>query len=218
MAKGLQCPGCGHKHRLDSLPSRATFRCSSCGQMLRNPTRAARSSRPADGDAAPAGSRAADRAGDRSGDRSDRGPDRTAVMVAPPVARRPVGASPRAPRPPLAAPAPAGATPGAAAPAAPAGPAARMPLLLRLLIWVVALPVGGAVALMGARLIGYVDGSRLIDMISGEGWGRFLRVFSLVPVWALLSAGIVQGLEYLWSRRRAGRAGSYDGMRTAGES
>lgn len=84
--------------------------------------------------------------------------------------------------------------------------APRMSRVLRLLVWVLAVPLGGAVALLGARLIGFVDGSRLIDMISGDGgWSRYTRAFVLVPIWALISAGLVQGAEHLRNRLRARR-------------
>ncbi len=196
MAKGLQCPGCGHKHRLDRLPSTATFRCTGCGQLLRNPARASvPSGAPGRGVGAP-GTRAAPSAE----------ADRTAVMVAPPMAspRAPAGVRPPAPSV-SAAPGSDAASPGAA----PAGgdPGARMSRVLRFLVWVLAVPLGGAVALLGARLIGFVDGSRLIDMISGDGgWSRYTRAFVLVPIWALISAGLVQGAEHLRNRLRARRA------------
>lgn len=84
-----------------------------------------------------------------------------------------------------------------------------MSRVLRFLVWVLAVPLGGAVALLGARLIGFVDGSRLIDMISGDGgWSRYTRAFVLVPIWALISAGLVQGAEHLRDRRRSRRAAS----------
>ncbi len=193
MAKGLQCPACGHKHRLDALPSTATFRCAGCGQLLRNPARPSASPQ-APSRRGTAGAPA----------RTDRGADRTAVMVAPPIA--PPGVAPvevpaRAPAPP----APPEARPPRREPPGEAAP--RMPLVLRLVVWIVAVPVGGAVALLAARLIGFVDGSRLIDMISGDGWGRFSRLWALVPVWALLTAGLVQVAEHLWNRRRARRTG-----------
>lgn len=203
MAKGLQCPACGHKHRLDRLPATATFRCGGCGQVLRNPARAAAPTGPA-----PPGTPVRVAAG---GGRDD---DRTSVMVAPPVAppRRPppvgrASAPPPAPAPPAGG---EGTAPAATGPEP--APVPRPSAPLRLLLWVLAIPLGGAAALLGARAFGYVDGSRLLDMISGEGWGRFLRIFVLVPVWALLTAALVQSAEVLWLRRRARRAGQADAV------
>lgn len=199
MAKGLQCPGCGHKHRLDRLPSTATFRCTGCGQLLRNPARASVPS-----GAPPAPGRGVGAPGTRAAPSAEA--DRTAVMVAPPMASpRAPAAEGRAPVP--SAPAAPGSDAAAPGPAPPGGDVApRMSRVLRLLVWVLAVPLGGALALLGARLIGFVDGSRLIDMISGDGgWSRYTRAFVLVPIWALISAGLVQGAEHLRNRLRARR-------------
>src|SRR5690348_15518710 len=38
MAKALECPACGARHRLDQLPGTPTFRCTRCGQKLMVPT------------------------------------------------------------------------------------------------------------------------------------------------------------------------------------
>ena len=37
MAKALQCPSCGRKHPVTTLPHTATFPCSGCGQSLKVP-------------------------------------------------------------------------------------------------------------------------------------------------------------------------------------
>ena len=37
MAKALECPACGAKHRLDGLEPSTTFRCEQCGQTLKVP-------------------------------------------------------------------------------------------------------------------------------------------------------------------------------------
>ncbi len=37
MAKALECPACGAKHRLDGLEASTTFRCEQCGQTLKVP-------------------------------------------------------------------------------------------------------------------------------------------------------------------------------------
>src|SRR5439155_4537646 len=38
MARALECPACGARHRLDNLPDTPTFRCDRCGQALKVPT------------------------------------------------------------------------------------------------------------------------------------------------------------------------------------
>ena len=37
MARALECPACGHRHRLETIPSSGTFRCEQCGQVLKVP-------------------------------------------------------------------------------------------------------------------------------------------------------------------------------------
>src|SRR5690349_23985928 len=38
MARALECPACGYRHRLDTIPDSDTFRCEQCGQVLKAPT------------------------------------------------------------------------------------------------------------------------------------------------------------------------------------
>src|SRR3954453_16533760 len=38
MAGARECPACGHRHRLESIPDSATFRCEQCGQILKAPS------------------------------------------------------------------------------------------------------------------------------------------------------------------------------------
>src|SRR5918995_978181 len=37
MAKALQCPSCGRRHRVSGLPDAPMFRCEGCGQRLKVP-------------------------------------------------------------------------------------------------------------------------------------------------------------------------------------
>lgn len=37
MAQALQCPACGHRHRVRAVPAGITFRCRGCGRALRAP-------------------------------------------------------------------------------------------------------------------------------------------------------------------------------------
>jgi hypothetical protein len=183
MAKALQCPACGNKHPVSALPDAPTFRCEQCGRALKVPAQV----RPARVTAA----RAA----------RERDADRTATMPAP--ARAPSGQ--------------AGgggvAAPPTPAPAAPQREAARPPPRpgvmwpLRLLAWLVALPVGLLAVVWPARELGFLSGQRLLDVVVGTGWGRYWRVLAIAPAWALVTAVLVQlmvfGLRKLSARRRA---------------
>ena len=37
MASALQCPACGHKHRLSALTGDPIFACEQCGRLLKTP-------------------------------------------------------------------------------------------------------------------------------------------------------------------------------------
>ncbi len=55
MATALQCPACGHRHRLDAVGDRAVFPCAKCSRQLKAPSQA----RPGDVRAGSSGTRAA---------------------------------------------------------------------------------------------------------------------------------------------------------------
>ena len=82
MAKALECPACGAKHRLDGLEPSTTFRCERCGQTLKVPASLAAAR--ADADAA------------RRTVSSTTSPDAAsgAGTVAPPPRRRTSGSAP----------------------------------------------------------------------------------------------------------------------------
>lgn len=171
MAGALQCPACGHKHRLDRFPGAPTFRCARCRRMLRTPPEFRRPEPGAPPRAGP-GTRVRPLPS-----RVQRGgaaaTDRTAVLPAP-------AAPARAPVPGL------GATRSAA-------PLARrdslpVPAPLRALVWVLAVGLSGVVVFWTARQVRWLSGDRLIDMMTGHGFGRYSRVLAVVPVWALLAA------------------------------
>lgn len=77
-----------------------------------------------------------------------------------------------------------------AAPAATAG-TPGFPLAVRIGVWAVAVLVGGAISLYIARAIGLLSTNNLIDVITGSGSGRYLRMALWLPIWALVTAGIV---------------------------
>src|SRR5215475_10586733 len=126
MAKAIQCPSCGRKHRVATLPDAPTFKCESCGQPLKVPAQF----RPS----VMASSRHV-----RQPDSDQPGGDATAVLPEQPApAAAPVAAAAGAP---VRRPAPA----RAAAKPAPAPDAVSRPL--RVLAWVAAMVLGLVITL-----------------------------------------------------------------------
>jgi hypothetical protein len=186
VAKALQCPSCKHKHRLDSLPGTATFRCERCGQSLKTPA-AFRSSSP-----------------------PPRPPDSTIAAPLRPV--RTAGAE-TAVLPATSEPPPA-ARRVATAPAAPPTvsrvahrPVATSPL--RIGAWVVAVVVGLIVVGVTADTLGFVTKEKAINMFKSSNPLQYVRLLVLVPFWALATATIAQvlieGSRWLMARQRAAR-------------
>jgi hypothetical protein len=182
MAKAIQCPSCGNKHRVGNLPDAPTFTCENCGQPLKVPAQF----RPSVMDSR----------------RHVRQPDphgAGATAVLPP---RPAAASAPAPAPAPVAPAPR---------ARPASPdAVSKPL--RILAWVVAMVLGLVITLWVARITGWLSGDRLVDVFTQEGWARYIRVVAVAPVWAmfttLLLTMFLEGGRALTRRRAEKRAES----------
>ena len=182
MAKALQCPACGNKHPLAGLPNAATFQCERCGRTLKVPAQF----RPR-----PAGPEQAN--GPRSGTAPvpASGPARTAV-------------APPAPPPPV---------PESAPPPRKRVDGARPRKVLwpfRVLVWLIALPLGLLIVVVPARRLGFLSGQRLLDVVVGTGWSRYWRVLVIAPAWALATTLLVQlmffGLRKLADRRQAIRA------------
>jgi hypothetical protein len=183
MAKALQCPACGNKHPISVLPDAPTFRCEQCGRALKVPAQV----RPA----AVTAARAA----------RERDAARTATMPAPSRAAA-GGAAVTAP------PAPSPPAPRREAVRTVSRPRVIWPL--RLLAWLVALPVGLVAVVWPARELGFLSGQRLLDVVVGTGWSRYWRVLAIAPAWALVTAVLVQLMVFafrkLSARRRAVRA------------
>jgi len=191
MAKAIQCPSCGRKHRVAALPDAPTFKCESCGQPLKVPAQF----RPS----VMASSRHV-----RQPDHDSPGPDATSVLPEQPApAAAPVAAAARAParRPKPAGPAaePESATNAVSRP-------------LRVLAWVVAMVLGLVITLWIARITGWLSGDRLLDVFTQEGWARYIRVVAIAPVWAmfttLLLTLFLEGGRALARRRAEKRAES----------
>jgi hypothetical protein len=83
-----------------------------------------------------------------------------------------------------------------------------IPLAVRGALWVVALPVSLWLTYRGSRLVGLLNRGQVEDLFLETGWGRFWPLVRLLPIWALLCAGVVQagvvGYE-VWRRRAAAR-------------
>ena len=77
-----------------------------------------------------------------------------------------------------------------------------VPFWMRLLIWIVAVPVGFIVVFGVARAIGFLSQSQLEDVFLETGWNRFWPVARLLPFTALLTAGVVQFAVLYISRWR----------------
>ncbi|HEY7439002.1 MAG TPA: hypothetical protein VIC35_06355 [Acidimicrobiia bacterium] len=170
MATALQCPKCGHKHRLSTLSGDAMFTCSECGQTLKTPE--------------PYQAGPPQHAPRTNGNHSSASP-------------APSTASSPAPSPP-----PRATKPAPPKPAVP--PVASLPL--RILAWVVAIVVGGLVLRALARMTGVFTSSSVIDLVTGSGWERYVRVLILVPIWALfatvLATLLIEGPRWWMARKR----------------
>jgi hypothetical protein len=208
MARALECPACGARHRLDTLPESPTFRCQQCGQVLKVPSAVS-----SDPSAPPP-------------------PSRTGALA--PVAPPPRRANPDAPpsdQPTRVAPAASAAAVSAtvsatadhdavesgrngrgSAPAAQPAPAkrSRVAWYWRLLAWVVAVPLGFFLTAWPAYQLGFIEKDDLLDIFVGTGIGRYLRLGIVTFVWALVTALLVQlfveGGRVRAARRRRARA------------
>jgi hypothetical protein len=90
----------------------------------------------------------------------------------------------------------------------------RLPLVLRVLAWFIAVPLGLALVGIPARESGYLTGQKLLDVVIGRDLDRFFPLVVIVVLWALVTAILVQvlveGGAWLMRRRRARRAGPVD--------
>ena len=202
MARALECPACGARHRLEALPETSTFRCEQCGQVLKVPSSV--SSDP--GAPAPPA-----RAGG-------------SAPVAPPPRRRADDAPAGEPSTRVA---PAGVSATVAATAeqevaasrtngrrsttpAAAAPRSRVAWYWRLIAWIVAVPVAFFLTVWPAYQLGFIKKDDLLDIFVGTGTGRYLRLAIVTFVWALVTALLVQlfveGGRVRAARRRRARA------------
>jgi hypothetical protein len=180
MAPVLQCPDCGTKHPLSAVPTDAgTFPCHGCGRTLKVPEfvpRTARSSAPVAAPAAPPPT---------ADPKAATAPATRAMPVAERSAERP-----RVVPPPVL-------DRGTAF-----GP---VPLWMRFLLWIIAVPLGFLIVFVLARAIGLFTSEQLSDVFLANNAGRFWPVIRLLPFVAFVTAALVHAGVYAIARRRGRR-------------
>ncbi len=209
MARALECPACGARHRLDTLPETPTFRCDRCGQVLKVPTPVsnsgsggppppARQSGPAPVEPPPRRRDPATQNGP-TGDVAREAPVRTAAAVSATVAA--AGPAEEA--------AEAETSRRSRRPAKSNAPRRTVSWYWRLLAWIVAVPVGFVITAWPAYGLGFIKKDDVLDIFVGTGSGRYVRLAIATLVWALVTALLVQLLVEggrSWSARRKARA------------
>ena len=192
MAKALECPACGARHPIDTLPDARTFRCDRCGQVLKVPD-AIGSSRTATVPPAAARASGPPPPPPRRGGSAATGPSVTATATATiPAATASSGGTERGRR--------AESTPSVA----PRRRKARW--YWRILAWVVAIPLGLLITGWPALQFDLLKKNDLLDVFVGSGAGRYTRLLVFAAAWALVTALLVQLLVEggrWWAARRA---------------
>jgi|GEM_PF-1134934 len=221
MAKALQCPTCGTKKRIDALADGTSFRCEQCGQVLKVPPGLQARPKPTVPVPSPAAPpAAAPRQPASSGGTPPPAPRRrsrptaTAGGVAAGAGGTAVLSSDRSPgtaglvSPPVAVPGRdvMPASPGVGRADRGRGSRETLPLGLRVLAWLVALPLGLAIVGLPARKAGYLSSQKLLDVIVKSDMSRFVPIVVIILLWALASAALVtlfvEGGRRLMARRR----------------
>ena len=95
------------------------------------------------------------------------------------------------------------------------------PVLLRLGLWLIAVPIALWLTYRIARGVGVLTAKQIEDVFFEQDWGRFWPLARLLPLWALLTALAVQlsvlGIERFRRRRAEARVAATRGD-TAGGS
>jgi hypothetical protein len=81
-----------------------------------------------------------------------------------------------------------------------------VPVPIRLLIWIVAVPIGFLLVFGFARAVGVLSSTQLEDVFLETGWGRFWPVARLLPFVALVTASIVHFTVLYLSKWRSRHA------------
>jgi hypothetical protein len=203
MAKALECPACGAKHRLDGLRPSTTFHCERCGQTLKVP--ASLAAVLPDSDARTA---------------SSASPSGTAT-IPPPPRRRTSGSAPA--REVVGVSATIAATanerggddrgdgqPPKSAPRTRGADASRRPVhwYWRIVAWLVAVPLGFLITAWPAYEFNLIKKVDILDIFVGSGTSRYTRLAIGTLLWALVTALLVQLFiegGRLWADRRRRR-------------
>jgi hypothetical protein len=220
MAKALECPACGAKHRLDGLEASTTFRCERCGQTLKVPASIATVR--ADPDPSPTVS-STTVSTSTSGTGAVPPPPRRRASGSVPV-REVVGGSAT-----IAASADDDRTSDAnGQPTSPtrrkrgAGTSRRsVHWYWRIIAWLVAVPLGFLITAWPAYEFGLIRKDDVLDVFVGSGTSRYTRLAIGTLIWALVTALLVQLFiegGRLWSDRRRRRrdAGALRGASASG--
>jgi hypothetical protein len=191
VAPVLQCPDCGTKHPIATVPDAPAFACTGCGRALKVPASVPRGAAAAPVVAA-AGS----------------------IPDAPPAASAPISQPTPIVEPDIQKTAAmpvieqsdkiTGPAEAAPAPPTPIDRSYRkVPWWARLLLWIVAVPVSFIIVFAVARAVGVFTSSQLSDVFLANDSARFWPVARLLPFVALLTACFVQGGVLLLARRRS---------------
>src|SRR5262245_10244287 len=187
MAQALECPACGARHPLDTLPTSRTFRCDRCGQTLKVPD-------------AVAANRPVEPPPRRGGAAPSSGPRVSATASG----ALPTGAVSTNGGPPNTR-----DGNGAAAAARPARARKKVHWYWRVLAWIVAVPLGLLLTAWPALHFDLLKKDDLLDVFVGEGSGRYVRLLVFAGAWALVTALLVslfvEGGRWLAVRRRTQR-------------
>ena len=200
MAPVLQCPDCGEKHPLARVPESGAFPCQGCGRVLKVPEVVLQ--RAAGDGVAPAAAVA---------------PAATASPLPAPPRPVPVATAVVSPNGPSADAGATSAVPqldqealSALAPDSKrfgrdTARLGRVPWWMRLILWVIAVPLGFLVVFGVARAFGLFTSNQLSDLFLANNPGRFWPAARLLPFVALVTASIVQLGVYLFARWRGRR-------------
>lgn len=216
MARALECPACGAKHRIENLPDAPTFRCDRCGQVLKVPapvTTGGPPPPPRSSGTAPIAPPPRRRVGEPTGDpatgdpATGDAPTRTATRPAPVQGAVGVSAT-------VAAVGDGGPSQPSRRTAARPGPEPKRKVAWywRVIAWIVAVPLGFVITAWPAYEFGWIKKDDVLDIFVGTGSSRYVRLAIGTAVWALVTALLVQlfveGGRAFAARRRAKAARS----------
>ena len=190
MAPVLVCPECSTKHPLSTIGDRRSFPCEGCGRTLKVPAAAAT-----------AATAAVTSGAVRAAAPSAPLPERPAAPRRPVPRAMPVVESP----PPLPI-----VDPGEDEPRRRPARDPIPPRWVRLLLWIVAIPLAFFVVLAFARATGMLTTNEVSDLALAQGWGRFWPIARLLPFVALAAAAVVHGGAFLLTRVREQRWAEQD--------